>query len=95
MFADSAAGDKSAGEKMIQVYSRLMTEKVPGSETTYVEAIEDLNVRMTGDLGRMMTPDQAARFREWAVKPSDIEMDDGPLTRFIVERINQRSQGGK
>jgi hypothetical protein len=92
VFASGAEGDGKAQERLIGLFGRLMTEKVAGTEKTYVAAIEEMNQRMTDDLGRIMTPDQGKKFREWAVKPSDVEMDDGPLTRFILGKIQEKNQ---
>jgi hypothetical protein len=89
-FAASASGDTKGNEKMLKVFGRLYSEKVPGTDKTFIQVMDEGNARMTEDLGRIMTPEQGKKFRQWAVKPSDVELGNGPFERYILEWIKNR-----
>ncbi|GEM_PF-2600579 len=73
------------------LFKRMLAEKVPGTEKTYLETVETMNDRLSGEMKRIMTQEQAEEFEAWAPKPVDIDLEDeGPLGRYVMEYIQRR-----
>ncbi len=76
-------GDPAAAQ---QLFARIMTEKVPGSDTTYLVAVSNIQQKASLELERAMGPDAFTRFKHMNVKPENIETGYDPLGEYFAQR---------
>jgi hypothetical protein len=91
-FYQSSMNPEEGQKHMMKVFGRLMVEKVPGTETTYLETIEEMNRNISTEMKSFMTDEQSKAFSEWSPKPIDIELDDGPLAQYIIGYIKKKEE---
>lgn len=89
-FSSAMDGSDEGKQKVAGVFQRLVTEKVPGTEKTYLETMEEMNRRLADDMCHLYSPSQVKKFREWGPKPSDIELDGGPFQQHIFEYMKRK-----
>jgi hypothetical protein len=69
-----------------QTFLRIFSEKIPGSETTYLEGTARLQEKGYQGLERVMGPDVYARFRHMNVHPENIETGFDPWGEYLRQR---------
>jgi hypothetical protein len=83
---------KEAEKKGGQIFLRLFSEKVPGTEKTYIETIGELNGRIRSDMKACMNDEQKKKYDEWSPDPTDIELEDDPINRYLMDYIKRRKE---
>lgn len=87
-FADDLkAGDQGAAT--MRFFGRLASEKVPGSDATYLARLGEVNAEMDQQLGETMTADQHKRLRDLQVELLEVKTGHDPFGAFIVERLGE------
>ena len=71
---------------------RLVSETVPGTNTTYATQLESVKTAMRTDFRREWTKEQYREFEEWKVDPTEIQnVADSPNVE-LMERIKERAR---
>ncbi|MHC5038758.1 MAG: hypothetical protein ACYTHM_15730, partial [Planctomycetota bacterium] len=91
-FYQSMVEPEKGKAELVRLYTRLISEKVPGTDQTYAQVGERLNTRLSREMATVMTASQAEQFRTWAPKPTEIELSEGPFQRYILAHIQRRQQ---
>ena len=73
-------------QKTTQVFQRLFTEKVPGSDQTYLAAVAIIQDRARQTLRGTMGDAVYGRFEHMSVRPENIETGWDPWADYVKER---------
>jgi len=76
-------GDQAA---MQQLFQRLFTEKIPGTQTTYLAGVGAVQDRAREFLSAAMGPDAYGRFEHMNVHPENIETGFDPMAEYFKQR---------
>lgn len=75
VFVIGATGDQAAaGGKMIQLFTRLTTEKIPGTDRTYAVHVDGIKVGVKETFRRDFSPEQFAAYEGMGVAEDPTEM---------------------
>lgn len=67
-------------------FMKLFSEKVPGTDTTYVVAVGRLQDQANADLQRILPPDSWMQYQHMNVKPDNIETSYDPWGEYVKTR---------
>jgi hypothetical protein len=90
MLYKSSVDPKAAEKEGGRIFMRLFSEKVPGTEQTFIEVIGDLNGRLKTDMEAHLNEEQKKKFDEWAPDPTDIELRDDPINSYLMKYMEKR-----
>jgi hypothetical protein len=76
-------GDPAAAQQFLK---RLLVEKIPGTQTTYVAGVGAVQDRAREFLSAAMGPDAYGRFEHMNLKPENIETGFDPLGEYFKQR---------
>jgi hypothetical protein len=76
-------GDEKA---MKQMFGKLFTDKIPGSDMTYLAAIGGIQKEAGDGLEQVMGSDTFGRFRHMNLKPENIETGFDPWAEYVRDR---------
>jgi hypothetical protein len=71
---------------------RLVSEKVPGTDTTYAARIEAVKAAMRERFKREWTEQQYREYVEWGVDPTEVQNVPGSPNEGIIRRIHERAR---
>ena len=71
---------------------RIMTEKIPGTDQTYAERLEQVKQGMNAEFKRTWTPAQYKEFEAWGVNPTEIKGVPGSPEVELAKRIVHRAR---
>lgn len=77
------SGDQAAAQK---VFLKLFTEKIPGTDTPYVAAVQAAQQKANLGLSQAMGPDAFGRYQGMSLKPENIETGFDPWQDYIQQR---------
>ena len=83
------------GQKVQQVFMKLFTDKIPGTDTTYLAAISSLQDRARGGLKGVLGETLYTRYQHMNVSPDHIETGFDPFAEYIKEKGIDPSKFGK
>jgi hypothetical protein len=78
-----------------KLFGKLMSSKMPGTRSTYLEALGKIEQTARQELGELMNTQQRQDFQSWKIKPTDIQIEGNPWNAYIQqykERFPDRSQ---
>ncbi|MHC4954122.1 MAG: hypothetical protein ACYTGZ_09545 [Planctomycetota bacterium] len=75
-----------------QLFARIITEKIPGTNETFGARIESVKNDMRTAFKRDWTPAQYKEFEEWGVDPTEIDKVPGSPNEALAKRITQRAR---
>lgn len=78
-----------APPKAQQVFLKIFTEKIPGTEVTYLAGVQKLQEKAQDGLRRILTPELYERFQHMNVKPNDIETGYDPFGEYAAQRAQK------
>jgi hypothetical protein len=86
--ADDVIKAFSAGnqEEAQKVFLKLFTEKIPGTETTYVAAVARVQEKANQGLSAAMGPDAFGKFQGMSIKPENIETGFDPWQDYLQQK---------
>jgi hypothetical protein len=91
-FAQSmAAPGKDAG-RMMRLFGKLLTEKVPGTDETYGARIDAIKRSVKDTLRTVWQPEQYAEFEAWGVDPLEVKNVPGTPNAAIERRVLDRAR---
>ncbi|MHC4601042.1 MAG: hypothetical protein ACYS47_18775, partial [Planctomycetota bacterium] len=61
-------------------------------EKSYIEVIGETNERTVQEMKTVMTLEQQKKYDAWAPDPTDIEVPDGPIMKYVAKYIERRSE---
>lgn len=73
-------------EEAQKVFMKLFTEKIPGTETTYVSAVARVQEKANQGLAAAMGPQVFDRFQHMSIKPENIETGFDPWTEYLQQK---------
>jgi hypothetical protein len=76
-------GDPAATQ---QLFQRLVTEKIPGTQTSYLAGVGASQDRARGLLAAAMGPDAYGRFEHMNLHPENIETGYDPMGEYFKQR---------
>ena len=76
-------GDQAAAQ---QLFKRLFTETIPGTQTTYLAGVGTVQDRARQLLATAMGPDAYGRFEHMNLKPDNIETGFDPMGEYFKQR---------
>lgn len=76
-----------AQEKATAAFMKLFTDKIPGSDETYLAVIMREKIRVKEDLKKILTEDQAKKFERMAQDPHDIKTGYDPFSEYLVQKM--------
>ena len=71
------------GQKFFQ---KMFTEKIPGTETTYVSAVSRVQEKANLGLSAAMGTEMFGKFQSMSVKPENIETGFDPWTDYLQQK---------
>lgn len=71
---------------------RLISEKVPGTDTTYAARIESVKAAMRERFKHEWTKEQFREYQEWGVDPTEVQNVPGSPNEGIMRRITERAR---
>lgn len=78
---------------------RLQREKVPGTDLTYAQRLEQAKSEVRDGFRQVMSPDQYREFEEWAFDPTEVEgISESPWEAFgerVAARAAELAQQGQ
>jgi hypothetical protein len=77
------SGNPEAAQK---VFGKLFTEKIPGTETTYVAAVARVQEKAHQGLSGAMGPDAYGKFQGMNLKPENIETGFDPWQDYLQQK---------
>ncbi len=90
VLAAGEAKHPDAGPGFMKWLGRVISEKIPGTETTYAAEIETVKNNVRDVFRSEFTEEQYAKFESWGVDPTEIkELNDNPWADF-EERVKNR-----
>lgn len=69
-----------------QLFARLMTDKVPGSDTPYLTAVSNIRQKAGQEIEKALGPETFTRFKHMNLKPENIETGYDPLGEYFAQR---------
>jgi hypothetical protein len=95
--ADDLIGAMLSGEgaRIQQVFVKLMTDKIPGTETTYLAAISGLQDQARQGLKGVLGEALYTRYQHMNVTPDHIETGYDPFGEYVKEKGIDPSKFGK
>jgi hypothetical protein len=76
-------GDQAGAQ---QLFQRLVTEKIPGTQTSYLAGVGAAQDRARGLLAAAMGPDAYGQFEHMSVHPENIETGYDPMGEYFKQR---------
>lgn len=76
-------GDQAGAQ---QLFQRLFTEKIPGTQTSYIAGVGAVQDRARGLLQAAMGPAVYTRFEHMSVNPEHIETGFDPMAEYFKQR---------
>jgi hypothetical protein len=73
-------------EEAQKLFLKLFTEKIPGTETTYVAAVARVQEKANQGLSAAMGPDSYGRFQGMNIKPENIETGFDPWQDYLQQK---------
>jgi len=73
-------------EEAQKIFLKLFTEKIPGTETTYVAAVARVQEKASLGLSTAMGPDAFGKFQGMNIKPENIETGFDPWHDYLQEK---------
>jgi hypothetical protein len=92
MYFMTSKDPKEAEERGKKVFMRLFSEKVPGTEKTYIEVFGELNGRLKTEMKDRMNDEQKKKYDEWSPNATDIELTDDPVNKYIMEYVKRKNE---
>jgi hypothetical protein len=77
------SGDTAAVQKM---FGRLLTEKIPGTDTPYVTAVARVQEKANAGLKQTMGADAFGRYQGMNLKPENIETGFDPWLDYLQQK---------
>ncbi len=90
VFADGIAHPGKNPKAGQALFTRLLTEKIPGSNETYAERVEGVKSRLRAALKRDLNPKQHTAFQTWQMDPTEIKGIAGSPWKAIEKRVGER-----
>jgi hypothetical protein len=84
---DLKQGDQGAAT--MRFFGRLANEKIPGSDSTYMARLGELNGEIDRELGEVMSAEQHKRMHELQVELLEVKTGYDPFGAFVVERLGE------
>jgi hypothetical protein len=81
---------EKARARMIEVFGRLLSERVPGGTETYAERWEAMKKRTNEGFARALTPEQFREYEKMGQDPLEIQVPDSPWIRVLQEAVERR-----
>lgn len=75
--------------RMQKVFAKIFTEKVPGSDTTYLAAVLALHEEAYQKLQSVMAPEAYQKFRNMGISPDNIQTGYDPWAEYVAQRNNK------
>jgi len=77
------SGDQAEGQKFFQ---KMFTEKIPGTDTTYITAVSRVQEKANQGLAATMGADVFGRFQHMNLKPENIETGFDPWQDYLQQK---------
>jgi len=88
-----ASTPEEAQARMLKIFGRLSSEKVPGSEETYVKRMESVNRRVTDAFRRDLTPEQWTEYEKMGIPdPTEIQVKGSPWEKAFQEFLKRQQK---
>lgn len=85
MDAFTKGGDQ-AQELAQKSFMKIFSDKVPGTDETYLQAMLQIQERAHAGLQRILPPDQYMRYKHTGVEPLDVETGFDPWTEYFKKK---------
>jgi len=96
VIAYGEAKHPDSGPRFMKWLGRVISEKIPGTETTYAAEIEIVKNNVRDVFRSEFTDEQYAKFESWGVDPTEIkELNDNPWADFekrVVKRLKELAE---
>jgi hypothetical protein len=74
------------------VFLRLFSEKVPGTQKTYIETIMAVQERMKTEVKTHLSDGQKKTYDEWSPDLTKVELPDDPFNKYIMDYMKRRKE---
>jgi hypothetical protein len=72
-----------------QVFGKLFTDKVPGTDSTYVAVVTGIQDKANRGLEQTLGPDGYARYRHMSLRPENIETGYDPFGEYVKQHFKK------
>ncbi len=86
---------KGDAPAMQQLFAKLLTEKIPGTDTTYFAGAENVKQKAHQQLQLTMGAESYARYKHMQVHPNDIQTGYDPFAEYITQKGIDPAKFGK
>ena len=90
--AAGMAKPKEAGARWTKLLGRLMTENVPGTDTTYAASAEAIKGTVRDAFKSGWTESQYERFESWQMDPTEVQGIEGSAWSDLEGRVLERAR---
>ncbi|MDJ0973318.1 MAG: hypothetical protein QNJ98_02505 [Planctomycetota bacterium] len=90
--AAGMANPGEAGARWTKLLGRLMTENVPGTDTTYAASAEAIKVTVRDAFKSGWSESQYERFESWQMDPTEVQGVEGSAWSDLENRVLERAR---
>ena len=73
----------------MRLFGRLSNEKIPGSDSTYMARLAEVNAEIDRELSEVMSAEQHQRMHDLQVELLEVKTGYDPFGAFVVERLGE------
>jgi hypothetical protein len=80
-------GEKEANPQFMQLFMRMGVEKIPGTDETYAQRMDDIKKTVTDAIRRDLSPEQFAEYEKMRVAkdPTEMQVEGGPWEKIMAQ----------
>ncbi len=101
-YGTAASGDPEkapqAYMKVVALFGRLMTDKIPGTDETYVARINKVKAGVSDSFRNFMTNEQYEAYQKMGQDPTEVQIPGNPFEREFIawtkRKQEEQGQGG-
>lgn len=79
-------GGEHAQEEAQKAFLKIFSDKVPGTDETYLQAMLKIQERAHEGLKRVLVPDQYMKYKHTGVEPLDVETGFDPWAEYLKQK---------
>ena len=92
ILAGNMAAPQKTAQRAQKFWARLFSEKVPGTDQTYVQRAEAVKQRLRDQFKRDWDDEQYARFEQWQMDPTEVQDVPGSPWKELEQRVVDRAK---
>lgn len=79
-----------AQEKATAAFMKIFTDKIPGTDETYLARIMTEKAALNGEIKKILTDEQMKKYTRLAQDPHDIQTGYDPYGEYLAERLGKK-----